>query len=261
METRSTKDAVSTEPPTMTLPGELRAGSTSESAEDSFLTKVPTDESASDGPTQVAVRPTEQGAGGAATVATEGLGVSDRAAHDPTLAPKSASDLTAGVAVPLSEAPPGTLTDVSRLPRRAGAEEIVRDYRTLAMGAGLMPVPGLDLAAIGGLQLRLLASLAAQYEVAFTRAQAQSIVTSLLGTVGTTVLVGGVLMSLAKAIPGLGTLLGAASLPLAGGAITQAIGHLAIDHFEAGGTMENFDLDVAQQAFVQRVAAAQAARA
>jgi uncharacterized protein (DUF697 family) len=147
------------------------------------------------------------------------------------------------------------------LPKRAGAEQIVRDYLPLAVGAGLIPVPGVDLAAIGGLQLKVLASLAAHYKVAFTRAQAQLIVTSLLGSVGTTVLVGSMLMSLAKAIPVFGPLLGVSSLPVAGGAITHAVGQLAIDHFEAGGTMENFDLDVAQRAFARKVAEAKVALA
>lgn len=145
--------------------------------------------------------------------------------------------------------------------KRTQAEQIVRDYVPLAVGAGLIPVPGADLAAIGGLQLKVLAALAEHYGVAFTRAQAQLIVTSLLGSVGTTVLAGTMFLSLAKVVPGIGALLGAASLPLAGGAITHAMGQLAIDHFEAGGTLETFDLDVAQRAFAEKVRAAKAALA
>lgn len=167
-------------------------------------------------------------------------------------------------AVPAAETPvvaadgEGAVPAASMPSKRVQAEQIVRDYIPLAVGAGLIPVPGADLAAIGGLQLKVLAALAEHYGVAFTRAQAQVIVTSLLGAVGTTVLAGTMFLSLAKVIPGLGTLLGAASLPLAGGAITHAIGHLAIDHFESGGTMMDFDLDVAQRAFAQKLEAAKA---
>lgn len=165
----------------------------------------------------------------------------------------------------LSVVPPAGVVDASVKPvvappasKRTQAEQIVRDYVPLAVGAGLLPVPGADLAAIGGLQLKVLAALAELYGVPFTRAQAQLIVTSLLGSVGTTVLAGTVLLSVAKVIPGFGSLLGAASLPVAGGAITHAIGHLVTDHFEAGGTMETFDLDVAQRAFAQKFEAAKA---
>lgn len=187
---------------------------------------------------------------GRLSVATEG---------EQTLAPVNASGTDSRIQPLVDEASPTASTFELQLAKRAGAEQIVRDHTTLAAGGGLIPVPGLDLAAIGGLQLRLLAAVAGHYRVPFTRSQVQLIVTSLVGSVGTTVLVGGVLISLAKAIPVFGSLIGAASMPLAGSAITHAIGHLAIDHFEAGGTMEDFDLDLAQRAFAQKVKAAEAA--
>jgi len=144
---------------------------------------------------------------------------------------------------------------------RENAEKIVQDFVPLAVGAGMIPFPGVDLAAIAGLQLKLLASLAKQYGVPFSTVQAKLIVTSLLGSVGTTVLAGSALVSLAKLVPFVGTLVGVASMPIAGGVVTRAMGQLAIDHFEAGGTMENFDLDVAQEAFLGKIAEAKAALA
>ncbi len=143
--------------------------------------------------------------------------------------------------------------------RRLRAEQIVKDYVPLAVGAGMIPLPGADLAAIGGLQLKVLASLAALYEISFSKSQARLIVTSLLGSVGSTVLVGAALGSVAKFVPIFGTLVGAASMPVAGGVITRALGRLAIDHFEAGGNLETFDLDVAQKAFLDKLAEARAA--
>ena len=144
-------------------------------------------------------------------------------------------------------------------PVRSQAEQIVKDHLPLAVGAGMIPVPGLDLAAIGSLQLKVLASLAKHYKVPFTQGQAQLIVTSLLGSVGTTLLAGAALASAAKFVPFFGTVVGVASMPVAGGVITRAMGHLAIDHFEAGGTMETFDLDIAQEAFLQKIAEARTA--
>lgn len=155
---------------------------------------------------------------------------------------------------------PSPLAVASASPR-ARAEQIVNDHLPLAIGAGMLPLPGLDLAVLGGLQLKLLASLAKHYNVRFTQAQAQLIVTSLLGSVGTTLLAGAVLGSVAKIVPFFGTLVGAASMPVAAGVVTRAMGNLAIEHFSAGGTMETFDLDVAQQAFLKKIAEAKAALA
>lgn len=144
---------------------------------------------------------------------------------------------------------------------RPRAEEIVKGYVPLAVGAGMIPLPGVDLAAIGGLQLKVLSALAEHYRVPFTKSQAQLIVTSLLGSVGTTVLAGAALASVAKFVPVFGLLIATASMPVAGGVITRAMGHLAIDHFEAGGKMDTFDLDVAQQAFLAKIAEAKVALA
>lgn len=169
-----------------------------------------------------------------------------------------ASEANRSEAVRDSPAPRPTTVATSLRPR---AEQIVKEYLPLAVGAGMIPLPGLDLAAMGGLQLKVLASLAEHYKVPFTRAQTQLIVTSLLGSVGTTLLAGAVLVSAAKIVPFFGTVVGAASMPVAGGVITRAMGQLAIDHFEAGGTMETFDLDVAQEAFLAKIAEARAALA
>lgn len=154
---------------------------------------------------------------------------------------------------------PSTASSEPNASRRARAEQIVHDHELLAVGAGMIPVPGIDLAAIGGLQLKVLAALAEHYGVPFTRGQAQLIVTSLLGSIGTTVLAGAALVSVAKVVPFFGTLVGAASMPVAGGVVTRAFGHLAVDHFESGGTLATFDLDVAQEAFLGKIAEARQA--
>jgi uncharacterized protein (DUF697 family) len=143
--------------------------------------------------------------------------------------------------------------------QRAQAEDVLRRYVPLVAGAGLIPLPGVDLVAVGGLQLKMLAALARCYDVAFTRGQGEAILTSLLGSVGGTLVAGGAIGSMAKFFPGVGTILSLATLPIASSVVTQAVGRLAIDHFEAGGTMETFDLDLAQQALERKLAEAKRA--
>lgn len=176
------------------------------------------------------------------------------------IAPAVAAAITSSAPAKSVDDPSGSGTMAPK-PNRARADQIVQNYVPFAVGAGMIPLPGVDLAALGALQLKVLASLAQHYGVPFTREQGRLIVTSLVGSVGTTVLAGSAVVSAAKIIPFFGTLLGAASLPVAGGVVTHALGQLAIDHFEAGGTMDTFDLDVAQQAFLGKIAAAKAALA
>ncbi len=149
--------------------------------------------------------------------------------------------------------PPPAPAPATPAPRRLAAEKCVLQHVPFAVGAGLIPLPLADLAAIGGLQLKVLRDLAHLYELPFTKAQGEAIVTSLLGSVGGTALTWGLLSSVAKVLPVVGTWFSATTLPAAAGTITYAIGQLAIDHFEQGGTLENFDLDVAQAAMARKI--------
>lgn len=208
-----------------------------------------------DGETTAAAEPAAAAAGKKASRATA-------PAEELEVVPPSAAD-SAQTSRTGAEAEAPVIDTVASpdLDRRAKAERIVRKYVPFAVGAGLIPLPVVDLAAIGGLQLKMLAALARHYDVPFTRSQGEAIVTSLLGSVGGTVVASSALGSMAKWFPGVGTLLSVTTLPIASSAVTLAIGRLAIDHFETGGTMENFDLDLAQQAFERKLADAKQALA
>jgi uncharacterized protein (DUF697 family) len=143
-------------------------------------------------------------------------------------------------------------------PRRAAAEQIVDRFVPLAMGAGVVPVPLLDLAAITGVQLKLIADLAACYGQPFEPQQTRAIVASLLGGAGSLTLAAGALGSLVKIFPG-GGLLGATGLPVTAGAVTYALGRVFINHFESGGTALNFDPAAAKKFFTEQFAQGRAA--
>lgn len=57
-----------------------------------------------------------------------------------------------------------------------------------------------------------------------------------------------------KAIPGVGTYAGMASMPLLGGATVYAIGQVMIRHYESGGNLLNLDAHGAKEYFRQQLA-------
>jgi len=135
--------------------------------------------------------------------------------------------------------------------KQSAAEEIVNNYIPWSMGAGLIPVPIADLAALTGIQVKMLSELSKHYGVEFSENRGKSIVLSLLGSLGATTLALGTVGSMVKGIPGIGTFLGAATLPVFGAAVTYAIGKVFIQHFESGGTFLNFDGMQAKKDFAE----------
>lgn len=121
------------------------------------------------------------------------------------------------------------------------AQKLVKNYMWFSMGAGLIPVPFLDLATISGVQLKMLCDLSNVYNIPFSENKGKSIVTALLGSVVPNTLVGSSVGSLLKMIPVIGTIMGGISLSIFAGAATYAIGKVFIQHYETGGTLLDFN--------------------
>jgi uncharacterized protein (DUF697 family) len=121
------------------------------------------------------------------------------------------------------------------------AKAIVKRYMLWSMGAGVIPIPGIDLATITGVQLKMLSELAKEYGVPFREDRGKAVISGLIGGVGSGVLAYGVVGSVLKIIPIFGSLLGAASVPITAGAATYALGNVFLQHFASGGTFLNFD--------------------
>ena len=145
----------------------------------------------------------------------------------------------------VSEPPP--------LAKAQQAEKIMHDHLPWAMGAGLIPVPLVDLATITGIQLKMIAKISRVYGVPFAENRAKSIIAALLGSLGSSSIAVGTLGSMVKSIPGFGTWLGAATMPVASGAFTYAIGKVFIQHFESGGTFLSLDATGAKGYFQEMV--------
>ena len=147
---------------------------------------------------------------------------------------------------------PSATPDASRSMRLLLANDRVKNHVIAATGVSLVPVPLFDLAAIMGIQIDLMHSLCKVYEVPFQEKLVRSVLTSLASGAGAVVAMTA-LSSLAKAIPVLGSVAGAAGLSTSAAAVTYATGQVFIDHFEAGGTLGNFDPSKAKQAFKDKV--------
>lgn len=125
--------------------------------------------------------------------------------------------------------------------RELAAKKIVKNYMWWSMGAGLIPVPFVDLAAVSGVQLKMLKDMAEIYEIKFAENKGKSIVSALLGSIVPNSLSAGNMGSLLKMIPLVGPVLGGLSMSIFSGGATYAIGKIFIQHFEAGGTFLDFN--------------------
>ena len=121
------------------------------------------------------------------------------------------------------------------------AKDVVQRNVYWAMGAGVLPLPLVDIAAITGVQLKMLREISAVYGLKFSEGLAKKAVMSLLVGVGTVGIGGLIGTSLFKLLPIVGTSLGVASVPVVSGMLTHAVGRTFVMHFEAGGTLLDFD--------------------
>lgn len=121
------------------------------------------------------------------------------------------------------------------------ANDLVKKWMWWTMGAGLIPVPFVDLAAVTGVQLKMLSDLSKLYDVKFSENKGKAIISALLGSIVPNSLAGGGVGSILKMVPLIGPFLGGVSMALFSGAATYAIGKSFIQHFESGGTFLDFD--------------------
>jgi uncharacterized protein (DUF697 family) len=136
------------------------------------------------------------------------------------------------------------------------ANEIVKKYALFAAGAGLIPFPVVDFAAVAALEVKMLSDLGDLYGVPFSQDRVRPIVASLIGGYSSTKIGYGVGGSMLKSVPLIGQAVGMVSMPAFGAGVTYAIGKLFIQHFASGGTFLNFDPDKVRGYFAKKPDAA-----
>jgi uncharacterized protein (DUF697 family) len=139
------------------------------------------------------------------------------------------------------------------------AEHIVNGYVGWASGAGLIPIPGLDLAGIGAVQIKMLNDLSKLYDVPFSKNAAKLILGTLAGS-GGAVLLTLPATSLLKLVPIVGHIAAMFTEPAAAAATTYALGKVFILHFESGGTMLDFNPEAMRKYYDEQVVIARAGK-
>lgn len=126
------------------------------------------------------------------------------------------------------------------------AQEVVRAHVLWAVGGGLVPIPVLDIAAVSAVQWSMIQQLAKLYKQDASEALTKSVISALTGS--TLARLGA---SLVKAIPVVGSIVGGVSMAVLAGASTYAVGQVFTMHFEAGGTLEDLDVNAYRRAYDQ----------
>jgi uncharacterized protein (DUF697 family) len=163
----------------------------------------------------------------------------ENAVPDMKTQPPTGSDAAEEAAVAEAPATPSAATaEINRLK----ADIVITRHVAVAAGAGLIPVPIVDFAAVTGVQLSMLALICDIYKQPFSKEAAKSIVASLAGGA----LAGGEASSMAissrlKFIPVVGTVVSWLVTPAVAAATTYAIGKVFVHHLETGGTLLTFE--------------------
>lgn len=140
----------------------------------------------------------------------------------------------------------------------AEAARIIATAVKWSAAAAAVPVPYVDLFALGAIQVKMVRNLALAYGVDAEKETTKSVISALLGTLAPAALSGGLLGSAIKVVPGGGTLIGSIGLATFGSAATYAIGKIFVAHFDRGGTLQTFSTEAIEADLKKEFAAAKA---
>ena len=136
--------------------------------------------------------------------------------------------------------------------RRREAYRQVRLHSALSVPGGLVPIPFSDVVLVTALQIRMVARIAALYEVPFSADKGRLAISALLLGLPqglSNALVAAVLTARSMSVLALGpgSMLGALTLSVLGATVSFALGQVFIEHFESGGTLLDLDADAASR--------------
>lgn len=133
--------------------------------------------------------------------------------------------------------------------KKAQALATTKRYMLWSAGAGLIPVPIVDLATLIGVQMKMVAEIAEIYGVEFSENKAKNTISAALSAVTASTFAQGTIGSTMKAIPFIGTIVGSLTMPFFASASAYALSNVFINHFEGGGTFLDLDGDKFKEDF------------
>src|SRR5262245_18630832 len=124
--------------------------------------------------------------------------------------------------------------------REQTASKLVERFALWSGVAGFIPVPVVDVLAVGGLQIQMVRRLSQIYDVEFSENRGKALIASLAGAlIPATSGIGAA--SVLKTVPVIGTIAGGFVMPALSAGATYAIGKAFIQHFATGGTLLDFN--------------------
>jgi uncharacterized protein (DUF697 family) len=120
------------------------------------------------------------------------------------------------------------------------ASKLVNRFALWSGVAGLVPLPVVDVVAVGGLQVQMLRRLSQIYGVPFSANRGKALIASLAGSMIPATSGMGAASAL-KVVPVFGTVVAGFVMPVLSAGATYAIGKAFIQHFESGGTLLDFN--------------------
>jgi len=124
--------------------------------------------------------------------------------------------------------------------RETVASKLVDRFAMWSGVAGLVPLPIVDIVAVGGLQVQMLRRLSQIYGIDFSENRGKALIAALAGTmIPTTSGIGAA--SALKFVPVVGLLASVFVMPVLSAGATYAIGKAFVQHFESGGTLLDFN--------------------
>jgi len=126
--------------------------------------------------------------------------------------------------------------------RHPGAMQIVHRYVLVSAGAGLITLPIVDVSALAAVHVALIRDITAYYGLEFSEHAARNIVIAIGAS-----LVPGAFGSILgrralRALPFVSPAAGLATMAACSAFVSYGLGTMFVRHYEAGGTLTNFDV-------------------
>lgn len=132
------------------------------------------------------------------------------------------------------------------------AQPIIKRHVLFSIGAGFIPIPVADIAAVTAIQLDMLRQLCKLYGQDYQDSSGKGFVGAIMGTTIGRIAAHSV-GSFLKGIPIIGSALGGVTVSAFAGITTYAIGQVVAQHFASGGSITEFDAEELRQFYEEQL--------